>query len=73
MIENLFYIVINALFGFSQKKKKSTFTYSLKVLVNKKKIIKIYKYYDYTSKKKIINTMIIPQNARPIQCGSLAF
>ena len=34
-------------------KKKSTFTYSLKVLVNqkkKKKLIKIYKYYDYTSK-----------------------
>ena len=53
MIENLFYMVINAWFGFSQqKKKKSTFTYSLKVLVNKKKLIKIYKYYDYTSKKK---------------------
>ena len=29
------------------QKKKCTFTYSLKVLVNK---IKIYKYYDYTSK-----------------------
>ena len=38
------------MFGFSHKK-KSTFTYSLKVLVNKKKkLIKIYKYYDYTSK-----------------------
>ena len=52
MIENLFYIVINTWFGFSHTKKKCTFTYSLTVLVNKKKkkLIKIYKYYDYTSK-----------------------
>ena len=35
------------------KKKNCTFTYSIKVLINKKKkkkLIKIYKYYDYTTK-----------------------
>ena len=35
---------------FQQQKKKCTFTYSLKVLVNKKNLIRIYKCYDYTSK-----------------------
>ena len=35
---------------FQQQKKKCTFTYSLKVLVNKKNLIRIYKCFDYTSK-----------------------
>ena len=34
----------------TKKKKKITFTYSLKVLVTKKNLIRIYKCYDYTSK-----------------------
>ena len=49
-IENLFYIVLNAWFGFSDKK-QCTLTYSLKVHINKKKnLIRIYKCYDYTLK-----------------------
>ena len=52
IIEILFYIVINAWFGFREekKKKKRSITYSLKVLLNKKNLIKIYKCYDHTSK-----------------------
>ena len=50
IIENLFHIILSAWFCFSNKKKKCTFTYSLKVLVNKKNPIRIYKCYDYTSK-----------------------
>ena len=50
IIENLFHIVLSAWFCFSNQKKKITFTYSLKVLVTKKNLIRIYKCYDYTSK-----------------------